>query len=78
MDNQKDAVRAMQIASHELQHLRRENAVLGAKAEVLDIFKAALLGRPGGMAMGEDAVYLLQQAIRGLENTDSVPLAKSA
>ena len=47
-DNEIDARRAMLMAVHEIQSLRQQNAILGAKVEVLDVFRVALLGQPRG------------------------------
>ena len=57
----------LQDAKHEIERLRRENEILGAKVEVVNIFAAALLGpRPHG-GMAPDVAWALDQKIRELD-----------
>ena len=53
-------------ALHEIESLRRRNELLAAKVEVVDIFAAALLGRPGNHGMALDVAWALRKAIASL------------
>lgn len=55
----------LQEAKHEIENLRRENTVLRAKVEVVDIFAGALFGprRGGEQCMAPDIAWQLKQEI---------------
>ena len=57
----------LQQAKHEIEHLRRENEILGAKVEVVNIFAAALLGPRPPHGMSPDVAWALDQKIRELD-----------
>lgn len=63
----------LQNAKHEIEHLRRENAILAAKVEVVNIFGAALLGPKQPMGMSPDVVWALDQEIRKLDTPVAAP-----
>lgn len=55
-------------AKHDIQQLRRRNEILEAKVEVINVFKAALLGVPRtGGVLEIDALYRIEEAIKQLE-----------
>lgn len=54
-------------ALHEIESLRRQNEVLQAKVEVVNIFGVALLGPRPQMGMTPDVCWGLRQAIKKLE-----------
>ena len=55
----------LQQAKAEIENLRRENTVLRAKAEVVEIFAGAIFGarRNGGECMAPDIAWMLKQEI---------------
>ena len=50
-------------AKAEIEGLRRENQLLRAKVEVLDVFSVALLGQPRPMGASIDVAWELQREI---------------
>ena len=54
-------------AKNEILELRRQNALLRAKVEVVEVFSAALLGAPRPQGMSVDVAWSLQQQINALE-----------
>lgn len=65
----------LEQARDEILHLRRDNEILRAKVEVMDLFACVLhttaAGRSQGMA--EDVAWRLQQKITELEEVASSP-----
>lgn len=59
----------MRRAGAEIRDLRRQNELLAAKVEVLDVFKAALSGQPptGVFSFGADITYELDRIAAKLE-----------
>ena len=57
----------LQQAKHEIESLRRQNEILGAKVEVVNIFAAALLGPRPQQGMSPDVAWALDQKIRELD-----------
>lgn len=51
-------------AKNEIIRLRRANELLAAKVEVVDVFAAALLGKPQPMGMAPDVVWALEKEIQ--------------
>lgn len=62
-----ETLNVMRNAAREIEQLRERNAVLQATADTVAIFGAALLGRPGGGAMGVDPLWELRRAIAKAE-----------
>lgn len=64
--NMLEMERAVQMATAEINNLRRRNEVLQAKADIVEVFGLALQGnaRNHGMGMGEDPVWRLDRALR--------------
>jgi hypothetical protein len=61
-----DEERAMRMAIDQLRELRRENEVLRARVETMDLLGAFVLAIPpqrGLQGMGEDAAWLLQREL---------------
>ncbi len=55
----------LQEAHEEILHLRRQNQILAAKVEMIDLFACVLHTRPATLvkSMGEDVAWKLQQKI---------------
>lgn len=68
-------IHLLRNASNEIRHLRHANEILSAKAEVIDVFRAALLGPPRGGGMSPDVVFEMERAIRDLETEAKGPSA---
>ncbi len=59
-----EQTRAITIAAAEIAHLRGRLEVADAQLAVVEVFRAALLGRPnGGFVHGEDIVHKLNQIL---------------
>ena len=54
-------------AKNEILGLRRQNEILRAKVEVVEVFSAALLGAPRSQGASVDVAWSLQQKINELE-----------
>lgn len=48
-------------AAHEIRALRRTNEILAAKVEVIDVFRAALLGAPQAGVVAPDVAWALDR-----------------
>ncbi len=59
--------RMLAQASSEIKHLRRVNEILSAKVEVIDVFKAALLGPPRMGGRSPDIAWTLDCEVERLE-----------
>ena len=59
-------------ALHEIESLRRRNELLQAKVDVVEIFSAALLGKPGPVGMSPDVVWSLRKEIAKLAEPQPV------
>lgn len=55
-----DLTRLLRDVRHEL---RQQNVILSAKAEVIEVFKAALLGPPRNVGMSPDILWALEREI---------------
>lgn len=54
-------------AAMEIERLRRQNEIMGAQLEVVEIFRAALLGPRTPQGMAVDVAWKLRQAVDGKE-----------
>jgi hypothetical protein len=61
--------RALSYGAEEIDRLRRQNEILSAKVEVMDLFGAVFRVSPRGhvMGMGEDAAWLLRRELMKME-----------
>lgn len=61
--------RTMQQAAEEIRQLRRENEILGAKVEVMELFGLVFRTQPnyGNRGMSEDVVWKIERAIEAHE-----------
>lgn len=61
--------RTMQLAAEEIRQLRRENEILGAKVEVMELFGLTLRTQPnyGGRGMSEDVVWKIERTLEAFE-----------
>ena len=64
-------------AAREIERLRREHEILSAKVEVVNIFAAALLGKPERGGMSPDVVWALRREIKRLDD-ESIPMPDPA
>ena len=64
-----DIERAARLAQDELRYLRRENEILRAKVETMDAMILLFRTQPAYLSqgMGEDPVWLLDQALKAPE-----------
>ena len=60
----------LQQAAQEIESLRRQNELLQAKVEVVNIFGVALLGPRPQSGMSPDVVWALRKEIQRLEDAD--------
>ena len=62
--------RALRMARDEITRLRRENEILHAKVEVMDLFACVLHTTPArnSQGMAEDAAWLLGKQIDAIED----------
>lgn len=67
--DQKEFSRLLQETRTEILDLRRQNEILGAKVEMIELFADVLFTEPRktGRGYGEDVAWKLQQAIDSLE-----------
>lgn len=54
----------MAQAASEIRTLRRQNELLDAQVAVVEVFRAALLGRPNGGFMSEDVAWRLDVLLK--------------
>jgi hypothetical protein len=64
-----DLHRALSYGAEEIDRLRRQNEILSAKVEVMDLFGAVFRTSPRGhnMGGGEDAAWLLRRELTKME-----------
>jgi hypothetical protein len=62
----------------EIHMLRRDNEILRAQVDVVNTFKAALLGPPPAQGMGIDVVHNLRQAADEIRDERLKPTAPEA
>lgn len=73
-----DLKRAMGLAVDTIQSLRRENQLLGAQVEVVNLFRAIIMPRTS-QGMSEDAAWLLQRELDRINAAEqAAQLAKSS
>lgn len=62
--------RTMQLAAEEIRQLRRDNEILGAKVEVMELFGLVFRTQPnyGGRVMSEDVVWKIERTLEAFEN----------
>jgi hypothetical protein len=60
----------LQQAKEEILQLRRQNEVLSAKVETMELFALVLRTQPSytGMTMGEDIAWMLAREIQRIED----------
>lgn len=59
-----DEVRSLLIrASGEIRSLRRQNEIMGAQLEVVEVFRAALLGPSPPQGMAEDICFRIDRLV---------------
>lgn len=57
----------LRSAAREIRELRRANELLAAKVEVIDVFRAALLGVPRGGGVSPDVAWALDRMAEAAE-----------
>lgn len=73
-----DIVRqALWAAKNEIVALRRENAILAAKCEVLEIFKRIFVPATGG-CVHPDPLSYVEQALNETEDSGKAPMKDAA
>lgn len=65
--------RAMRMAIDTIRDLRRENEILQAQVDVMELFGLAMRTSPAyrTQGMGEDAAWLLQQELEKMERAQA-------
>lgn len=68
-------INVLQEAKHEISQLRRQNEILSAKVEVMNLFATVLHTQPaypGGQCMSVDIKHSIEQLIANLQ-TEQLP-----
>jgi hypothetical protein len=62
-----ELIGTLQVARHEILHLRRSNEIMAAKLDVYETFKRLIMGTPPAQGMSPDICFEIEKQVSRLE-----------